>query len=348
MAGKDVDIIDEAMKSDDFDYGDKTPVVTEGDDSGSGNEQLEQSDKTTGTDVVEQPTQRDVTQPNARVPNTGAVQTGLKRVGPQFADAKGNIVDKDGKILARSGEGARLWQEASRAIAQVNNLTRQLDAANRKIATQDAIVTQANEIANLPQKFGISREDFNEGITLMSKWRANPLEVCKDIIARTMTFGYNATDILGKSAGDALEMRGVQQMIREATAPLLADRNARTQSEQQNTQVQQAYQAFVDQYEYADVHSEAIANLMNNKGMKPVDAYYTVREFARDNQLDFTQPLGPQVAQRASGQRQTPRMPLPNGSGGGSGVSQGQTTTQPTYASADDTWGDILNSVLKE
>jgi len=354
MAGKnEVDIIDAAMSGDDFDYGDK-PVDTGSDDTSGAdnNDIITQREDTSGNDARDI-TQRDDTgtrQPTSRIPDTGGVPQGLTRVGPQFADGKGNIVDRSGKVLARAGEGARLWQEASRATAQVGNLQRQLDTATRKLQGQEQLISQANEIVNLPAKLGISREDYNEGVTLMSRWRADPVGVAKEVVARTLTFGYNVTDILGKTAGDALEMRGISQMIKEATAPLIAERNARTQTTEVDAKTQQAYQHFVDTHEHAETHAEAIANLMNNNKLPAVDAYYRVREFALTNQLDFTQPLGPQIAARSAGgngQRQTPSRPLVNGSGNGRG-SQDQSTTQPVYANADDTWGDILNSVLKE
>jgi hypothetical protein len=353
MGDNELDIIDAAMTGDDTDYGDKTPSTQDDSQQDTGGER--HAPDSGGSSL---PAQRDTdggqsSRAPGRVPSApgrdqGGSQ-GMRRVGPQYADGRGNIVDKDGRIIARAGGEARLWQEASRATAQVNNLTRQLQVFQNENTRMKGLIDKANEIANLPQKFGISREDFNEGITLMSKWRADPLGVCKEIIARTMTYGYNATDILGKTAGDAIEVKAIQQMIREATAPLVDQKKQQTQTTEQDTRAKEAYDSFVAKYENADVHAEAIANLMN-KGATAVDAYYSVREFALREGLDFTQPLGPQVEARMNGggQRQNTtqqRAPMVQGNGRGSNP---QITDQPNYAAAEDSWTDILNSVLRE
>src|SRR4030095_9192118 len=43
---------------------------------------------------------------------------GYTRVGHLFADEKGNIVTKDGRVMAPSGEAARHWSNMSTAWAE--------------------------------------------------------------------------------------------------------------------------------------------------------------------------------------------------------------------------------------
>src|SRR5262245_6373035 len=86
---------------------------------------------------------------------------GYTRVGTLFADKDGNIVSRDGRVMAAKGEPARHWFNMSKQVAQIPALHQQLEAVNRQIQDNHAIVMSAKELADLPGKLGISREDYN-------------------------------------------------------------------------------------------------------------------------------------------------------------------------------------------
>lgn len=351
------DIIDTAMAADDFDYGDREVTTTEENVEGADSQQ-QQVEKPVVDSALQQtltpeqsikgvdqqiPGRVPAIKPDANNPQ------GLKRVGAQFADGKGNIVDKDGKILARAGEAARLWQDASRATAQVTNLTRQLERVTQENTQNKQLIEQAREIAGLPAKFGVSREDYNEGITLMSRWRADPVGVAREIVARTLTYGHNVSDILGKTAGDALEMKAITSLVKQTTQPIEDARIASEKQQQANATAETAYRNFISAHEYAEIHAEVIAKQMA-KGVSPELAYMQIENFALRNGLDFTQPLGPQIvarqsqeAQRPTGQQQ--QRPLPNG---GRVNGSGNLQTEPSQASASDSWEDILRGAMSD
>lgn len=357
------DIIDAAMAGDDYDYGDK-PETNQSEDPNEDDLQESESSSQQEPGSVRQeapdkdtrePGQVPVTKPG-QVQQPGADQNnplGLKRVGAQFADGKGNIVDKDGKIVARAGESARLWQEASRANAQVSNLTRQLTQMQRERDTGKQLLESAKEIAELPQKLGISKEDYNEGITLLSNWNKNPVGVAREIVARAVALGYNVSDIVGKTAGDAVELKSITHLVNQATAPLREQQEAKARETEATRKANEAYEQFLNTYPEAELHGNEIANLMN-KGRSATEAYYQVKMFAMENGLDFEAPLGPQVAalvetRRSGGQRNTEqrRTPASLGPGNGRG-NESQMTTQPEMADANDDWGSILNSVMRQ
>ena len=355
----DLDIIDAATKSDEKYEADppaQQPQV-EGQEENNEAVQAEQS-----VDVQQPAQPRQVEVPPAQQPvvpgRVPAVDPNnplnLKRVGAQFADGKGNIVDKDGKVLAKAGGEARLWQEASRANAQVRNLTRERDNLMRERERNTAVLENARKIAEMPQRLGVTKEDFNEGITLMGRWKADPVGVAREIVARTLTFGYNVTDILGKNAGDALEMKAITQLVNQTTAPMRQQQEHAAAQQQNMARAEEQYTAFVAKYPDAELHAEAIANLMNNSKVNAEVAYYQVKSFALENGLDFTQPLGPQIAARRAGQQapephgqqqRIQRAPMHVASGRGS---EAQLTNQQEQANAGDDWGDILSSVLRK
>ncbi len=360
MPGKnDIDLIDAALAGDDTDYGDRDVNTLGDDDNVQVQENNEADQQGDGDKASQQETTTSQFTPEGAIAqrSTGPIvpqqpAAGLRPAYGQFVDAKGNVVDKTGKIIAQSGAQTRLWMEAQRSTAQVKNLTTQLEAANRRVQENERLIGSARELAELPTRLGISRDEYNEGLQMMSRWKTDPLGVARDLVARTLALGHNASDILGKSAGDALEMKAIQHLINQSTAPLRQQQEVSARQTEQNVAAERAYNDFIGRYPDATIHQDAIANLMTQQRMPAVDAYFAVKTFALENGLDFTQPLGPQIAflqqqnQRVNTGQQTQqqqRAPLVNG--GGRGNAQ-QLATQQDVAHADDTWGDILSSVM--
>lgn len=341
-----IDIIDQALAADDTDYGD-----SQSQDDGGDSGQEEQSSTSLQTTETQPSREQTPAQVPGRVPDTrqqGQPPQGLRRVGAEFADQRGNIVDKTGKVIAPAGAPARWWQEASRATAQVRQMTQRMQNMERQLQQNNALIQQAKEIAELPQKLGISRNDYNEGIALMQHWTSDPVKVAREVVARAMSFGHNITDILGKNVGDAIDTRAVSMAIERATGPLLQQQQETRQQAEIRTRASSAYENFRATHEYADVHGEAIAHLMK-QGQSPEQAYLQLENFALRNGLDFSQPLGQQVAGPApvNGHVQTGvRQPAPMVPGH-RGSSE-QLTSQSTYADAGDSWTDILSSVMRE
>jgi hypothetical protein len=350
------DFIDQSMEGteDDFDTGaDDNDELDAGDDAPSGRpvnaERDDDHDELDG--VQRQPREG----PQQSAPNQQGAQAtppGLTPVGKVFADKQGNIVNSQGRVIAPRGEAARHWMDMSKQLTQVPNLVRQNQALAGQIQQSQQLLDQARQISELPQKYNMSREDFNEGMALLGNWTRDPVGVAREIVSRTVAMGHNVSDILGKSAGDALEMGAIRQLINEAT------RGQRQREEQEiavtarQEQGRAAYNAFISRYPDAETHSDAIANLMNNHQLSATEAYYQVKQFCMKYGLDWNTPLAPQI-QAARAQQQpngdgrrspTQRAPMSPGASGGRA-----TLTQDTqYADADSDWGSILNNVLRE
>lgn len=277
---------------------------------------------------------------------------GYTRVGSLFADAQGNIVTRDGRIMAAKGEPARHWANMSRAAGQTTTLQRQNEALTRQIEGSKQLIESAKALVELPNKLGISKDEYNIGVQLIANWTRDPLATCRDMVARTMARGFNATDILGNDAGNAVEMTALRQLVNEATAGQRQreemDRTVATQRQNAET----AYNNFMGRYPDAAPHADAIAQLMNQRGMSAPEAYHELRYFALQEGLDFAYPLGPQLArkqQQPPVQQQpngrTQRAPMVTGNGGGN---RDHLTNEVVYADATATWGDILNSVMRQ
>jgi hypothetical protein len=251
--------------------------------------------------------------------------------------------------MAASGEAARHWFNMSKQVAQVPVMQRQVEALNKQITDNHQLIMSAKALADLPQQMGISREDYNRGVQIIAAWNKDPLTVCRDMVARTMSRGFNATDILGNDAGNSIEMSALRNLVNEVTGPQ-RERDQQIRVETENRQnAERNYNAFMARYPMAAAHTGAIATLMRQNGATATEAYHELRYFALENGLDFTQPLGPQMEarQRAPQQPQrepTYRAPMVNGSGGGR---RDHLTSEPQLADANSSWSDILDSVMR-
>jgi hypothetical protein len=172
------------------------------------------------------------------------------------------------------------------------------------------------------------------------------------MVAKTMARGFNATDILGKEAGNAIEMTALRNMLNEATADQRqrAEMDRTVAENRRNAEI--GYQQFISKYPDAHQHGDVIANLMNDKRISAVEAYHELRYFAAQEGLDFNFPLGPQLAnkermmqQRMQPNRQTQRAPMVAGNGGGN---RDHLTSETHFADANASWGDILNTVMRQ
>jgi hypothetical protein len=277
---------------------------------------------------------------------------GYTRVGHLFADKAGNIVNSQGRIIAAKGEAARHWVNMSKQAGQAQNLQRQLQVSQNEIQRHGDLIARAREVAELPQRLGISHEDYNEGVALLAQWGKDPVGVAREVVSRTLAMGHNVTDILGNSAGNAVEMGALRQLINEATRGQRQQEQMTAAQHQQREQSQQQYESFIMRYPDAETHGDAIANLMNTHQLSAVEAYHEVKHFALRNGLDFNYPLAPQIHQaraqqpNGNGQRQpqTRRAPMVNGASGG----RSQMTTETEYADPNTDWSSILNSVLRD
>lgn len=345
MLDEDADMYDDGDSAGDGDAGDASGDDSVGSDSGH------------GVSAAGEEPPLPMQLPEARAPQQPAYDPenpkGFTRVGSLFADKDGNIVTRDGRVMAAKGEPARHWSALSKQAGQATAFQRQAETLNRQIEQNKQLIDSAKELADLPNRLGVSREDYNLGVGLIAQWNQDPLTMCREMVAKTMARGFNATDIIGKEAGNAIEMSALRQLINEATAGQRQREEIDRTVAQQRTVAQERYDAFMSRYPDAGPHADAIADLMNSRKLSAEEAYHEIRFFSLQHGLDFSQPLGPQVAARQ--QNNAPPAPQPNGRtqrapmvNGGGGGSRDHLTNNTVYADANSSWGEILNSVINQ
>lgn len=272
----------------------------------------------------------------------------FKRVGNDLIDDKGNVVNEKGEILAKAGPDRRLYAETVRARSE-------LEVARNENTQMRQQLEQAREFAELPQRLGISPDDYRDALNLARTFAQNPVQAAKEVVARAMALGHNVTDILGNDVGNSVDMIALRRMQEELhQRPLREQQQAQQAREEQMRNAQTEVNRFLAKYPDAETHGEAIANLMA-RGVNPETAYLQIQNFALANGLDFSQPLGPQIAARneaaVQSQVRTRGSVPPAGrrapmNGGRTRESNQSLTTDEQFANADASYGDIIRQVM--
>jgi hypothetical protein len=270
-------------------------------------------------------------------------------------DDKGNLIDKDGNILAMAGAERRHYERAQQQQRYITRLEGELTEARKA----DAYAKALNEV---PQKLGLSLSEAEMGLQAIASFKKDPVATARWMLQETMRQGYNLQQIVGADAkgqvnGGSLDLQAVRSMISEAVQPLVGDRQAQQRQSEAEVSAQREYDAFVAKHEHATVHEDVLANMMqSDPNVSPQVAYWQLREYAAKNGLDFTKPLRAQVLARQQGGNGTnghaqPRpnapqqqhQPMPNGSAPTQAMQQG-----PNMANPDEAWDVIVRQSLAE
>lgn len=290
-------------------------------------------------------------------------------------DGRGNFVDEKGKMVARAGAERRLYEQARRfendlinerntvqkASQAVRQLQTRLQQAEQHVQQIQQNAPKELEAVSQARKSGMQDQEIALGIDIVAQLKANPIQGVRRVLQSAQAQGYNLKDILGEDVQgtSGIDMGAVKQMIDTQLQPITEAQRRQQAEEQRQQEGQQAYQQFVATHPNADVHMSLISDYVSrNPNLSAESAYYEIKMFAAQNGLDFSKPLGPQVAQTRQQQttqqqqQQQQNMPLPNGAGMNTGFDGGIGGQQPANSNAssgaNDDWDSIISTSLRE
>lgn len=365
-----MDMIDRLDERDGTDYEFNDPI-NDGDDNeddelGSSEDTDAEDDGSNQSDdeISEEPRQtprksgKDANEPEANRRNAKPNPANVKQPNQEeirrlpnglHQDTKGNLVDpRDGTIIARAGSERRLFEKNMRMQSEITTRDTRITDLNRQIA-------DVNFLNGIPKQYGLSTEDVQRALALSAVFKQNPIEAAKSVLEMVLAQGHNITDILGDKAENAIEMRAVQQMLDQRLAPLTERQKAEREATEARTRAEDGLNKFIADHEYSDVHLVELDRLMgSNPDLTPERAYYELRLFSERNGLDFSQPLGPQIARQSQGNRgarngnrneppRTQTRSMPNGRSAPTTVRNMSDTDQ---YNPRDSWDDILRQVM--
>lgn len=265
-------------------------------------------------------------------------------------DKKGNIVDpKSGQIIARAGSERRLYEKS-------NRLQRQIEPLQKELENYKTFVDQGRNLANEIKKHGFKPDELQEYFDTVILYKTNPLEAAKRIVANVASMGYNISDIVGGSVGDAVDMAAIKRMIESNLAPINQQREQEQTQQVNRQELERKLQDFYDQHEYSDVQANVIDNMLGaNKSLTPSQAYYELKSFCDRNGFDMSIPLAPQVQERRASAQNQQEQPAQQPRTRRSIPSRSATPAQEVnrgieekeMANANSSWDDIIRSTLR-
>jgi hypothetical protein len=271
-------------------------------------------------------------------------QEQYQKVGNNAVDKKGNIVDpRTGQMIAKAGTERRLYEKTQR-------LTTALDESKVRLAQYDKEHNDSSNYFGAVKQAGLSTEEIGEAFNIAIMYKQNPVAAAKEILERVLAMGHNVTDILGADPGNAIEIPAIARLIDERLAPILKPLEQQRVSDEQTKQAEARFDKWVSENEYADQHLDVLDDIMGrNPELSPQKAYNALVLFANKHQLDFTQPLGPQIANRQSVQgngntnprERSTRKPFATGSG-----RPAQPIGEGAYADSNASWSDIIRTSM--
>lgn len=212
-------------------------------------------------------------------------------------DAKGNIIDKDGKVIAGTRQEKRDLFMYNKLRVAADGLRRERDEARGKLQ-------QVQALLDMPKRLGLNMEQVQEAVTFRAQLEANPIATVREIIAKVVASGYTMEQLFGPDAPAAINASIVQQQIDKHLAPIRQKHDAQEREQQIARDAEQDFRNFVEAHEYADVHGNEIAAIVQRDGVAPEVAYYQLEAAAAKHGLDFSKPLIPQLQAKQGGGRQ--------------------------------------------
>ena len=340
-----------------FDAQDGTNYDPDGENEDDGDDSTGEADSSGSSD--EDSSSGDERSSRARTADTDGDEAGTPAVkltalrnGMQ-QDAQGNLYDQKGGLIARAGSERRLFERNARMgimVEEGSTRVKQLETELNAYKQNDGIQRQ----------YGLTQEDLTAGLPIIGEFKKDPLSAAKRIVEMVAGMGYNISDILGKDAGDAIELKAVSRMLDERLKPLtkMSEREAAQERQQAaDREAEKAVVSFFERHENAEMHGADIDRLLGLRPeLSPEQAYYEIKLFAQREGLDFNLPLAPQmqsridsvqgVSQQTTNNRQQTRYnpPLPNGS---AGRQRAQAVNEDQFDDARAEWGDIISAAMQ-
>jgi len=169
----------------------------------------------------------------------------LPRAAEVRADQRGNLVGPDGRIVAKAGFEARMYQDtvrarqaATTAQGQVQDVTSRLTKAI-EIGQQfheriNALQTQLQERNALPQRLGITPQEELQALQLASDIKRDPAAGIRKVLTMAAAAGIDVTKI-GIAPG-GVDAKSLVDMIRGEITQAMNPLKLRTEAEQRQQQ----------------------------------------------------------------------------------------------------------------
>lgn len=223
----------------------------------------------------------------------------------------GDLVDREGRVIAKAGQERRFYEEANRAKTDLGKFKEQL-------RTVEGQLQAFREAASMPTQLGLTPDETTLGLQLAASWKANPTGVIKYLLEQATAAGHSVEDI-----GIGIAPAAIKTMIANELAPFRQQALGIQQTNEARTAAEGQINSLVGEYgDGAMANADALSSLIDasqaaGRPMTLESAYLRFANWCLGKGYDPHQPLQPQMAQQPAAtpapteQRNT--QPRPNG-----------------------------------
>lgn len=275
-------------------------------------------------------------------PKSAKVDTNQQQIQPNQHPQGQDLVDVEGKVIAKAGAERRFYEEAQRLRRSQQHFTQNvLPQIKEQYNAMEQELNAYKQVVDGFKASDLSPQDIQSGFDFVRQWKKNPTEVVKFLLTNLQSSGINV-DIEGMQP--SINAEAIKQMLDAKLAPFVAEREARVQAQEQEQQVTNEYNSFVQKYPDSVVHDKTLAFMVrNDPSLTPELAYYKLKNFYLQKGLDFSVPLEVLAQQK-------PNETVPQGLPKAPTISENvvKTTRQPHVAGVNEGFKNIIREAMEE
>lgn len=275
-------------------------------------------------------------------PKQAKVDNNQQQVQPNQHTQGQDLVDANGNVIAKAGAERRFYEEAQRLRRNQQHFTQNVLPQIKE--QYSAMEQELNAYKNVVDGFkasDLSPQDIQSGFDFVRQWKKNPVDVVKFLLTNLQSNGINV-DIEGMQP--SINAESIKQMLDAKLAPFIQEREARVQAQEQEQEVAQEYDSFIQKYPDSIVHDKTLAFMIRqDPSLTPELAYYKLKNFYLQKGLDFKVPLEVLAQQKPNEQVQQGLPKAPN-------ISENvvKTTRQPHVAGVNEGFKNIIREAMEE
>lgn len=338
-----------------YDYQDPEPISDDPDDQAETPDGDSERDVDGETDDSDYETAPDQPEEPARADGSPVAQDNQEQSFKIKSDQKGNLIDANGKIIARAGSERRLYEAKEKVTKEYQRL--QKDYAENQNLMADAtqfinqLKSQLDFVKNnsLQGQHQINDQEATEAFKVynMLKNDQTALEGAKYVLTKLAERGINIQSLgAGSGAIDpAVLSQSITSQINQQLQPITERFTKQTQEEASRAEAQQYVEGFFRANPDATPHRQTLTAMLKDprfRGMSLPEAWSNLERHL----------LRQQVAQMQQPQpEQSPQQPAPEPRPNGRQRPQVQASRQSVDNSpmhAEMTYRDIVNSLVSD
>lgn len=201
-----------------------------------------------------------------------------------------DLVDKDGKIIAKAGAERRIFEENQRMRKEMQQFHAQVLPTIRQQyqAMENELANYKGVVEGLKAQ-DLSPQDIQSGLDFARQWKKDPKNVVKFLLT---TLQSNGIDVDIEGMNSSVQASAIKQMIDEKFRPFMEERENANRIAQQEQEVENEYNNFIQKYPDATIHDKTLGFMIRkDPSLSPEIAYYQLKNYYLRKGLDFNIPL---------------------------------------------------------